>query len=87
MEVVMRIILPALAILLGSSLFAPSKADPYAWCAEYTGGGLGGSSNCYFTTLEQCRATVSGVGGYCSPNPFYTGNRTTTQRRARVRNY
>ena len=24
-------------------------------------------------TIEQCRATVAGVGGYCTPNPFYTG--------------
>ena len=37
------------------------------------GGALGGASNCYFITLEQCRATVSGVGGFCTPNPFYDG--------------
>jgi len=50
-----------------------AKADPYAWCAEYSGGGLGGSSNCYFKTLDQCQATIAGVGGTCSPNPWYTG--------------
>lgn len=52
----------------------PAKADPYRWCADYAGrGGDGGARNCYFYTLAQCRATVSGVGGYCTPNPFYTG--------------
>ena len=50
-----------------------ARADPYRWCADYSGGGLGGARNCYFITLEQCRATVSGAGGTCTPNPFYSG--------------
>jgi hypothetical protein len=50
-----------------------ARADPYRWCAQYTGRGLGGSSNCYFMTLGQCQAAVSGVGGFCRPNPYYTG--------------
>ncbi len=37
--------------------------DPYPWCANY-GGDASGSSNCGFLTLEQCRATVSGIGGF-----------------------
>jgi hypothetical protein len=24
-------------------------------------------------TIEQCRANVSGIGGFCNPNPFYDG--------------
>ena len=57
---------------------APAQADPYRWCAVYGGGEDGGSSNCYFITLEQCRATVSGVGGSCEPNQFYDGRPVTT---------
>ena len=30
-----------------------------------------GASNCGFLTIEQCRATVSGIGGFCVPNQFY----------------
>ena len=41
----------------------------YPWCAQYNT--KGGARNCGFTTLEQCRATVSGIGGYCIENPFY----------------
>ncbi|MGZ8368399.1 MAG: DUF3551 domain-containing protein [Rhodoplanes sp.] len=26
---------------------------------------------CYFSTIEQCRAAVSGVGGYCGVNTWY----------------
>ena len=41
----------------------------YPWCAQYST--KGGARNCGFTTWEQCRATVSGIGGYCIENPFY----------------
>jgi Protein of unknown function (DUF3551) len=44
--------------------------DPYPWCAVY-GGDAGGASNCGFLTIEQCRATISGMGGFCEPNQFY----------------
>lgn len=37
---------------------------PKGWCAAYHNG----SQNCGFSTLDQCRATVSGVGGSCIPN-------------------
>ena len=40
-----------------------------------------GGSNCYFKTIEQCRATISGVGGTCRPNPFYTGPATPPPKR------
>jgi hypothetical protein len=44
--------------------------DPYPWCAVY-GGRMSGSSNCGFSTLQQCMATASGIGGSCEPNQFY----------------
>jgi hypothetical protein len=34
------------------------------WCARMQGG-----DSCGFSTLSQCRATISGVGGSCFPNP------------------
>jgi len=63
------------AILLVSASASTSaqayeKYDPYPWCAVY-GGREGGGTNCGFVTLEQCRATVSGIGGSCEPNQFY----------------
>lgn len=40
-----------------------------AWCS-YT---FGESSavECSYDTYEQCRVSMSGVGGFCSPNPNY----------------
>ena len=55
-----------------------AKADPYRWCAVYGGGAFGGGTNCYFLAIEQCRAAISGNGGFCTPNNFYDGRAVTT---------
>jgi len=55
----------AASLMISSAAFA----DPYKWCATYRTGG----QNCGFLTIEQCQATVSGVGGFCQQNQFYTG--------------
>ena len=59
-------------VLLCGALGTTAQADPYRWCAQYSG--RGGGTNCYFITIGQCQAAVSGVGGFCRPNPFYTGS-------------
>ena len=61
----------AFGLLLCAFVASPASADPYRWCAVGIGGD--GLSNCYFLTLEQCRAAVSGAGYFCRPNNFYTG--------------
>jgi hypothetical protein len=78
--VAVRILLAALCFLAAGAFAAPAQADPYRWCADYGGGARGSATNCGFVTLEQCRATVSGAGGYCVPNPFYDGVPFDTQR-------
>jgi hypothetical protein len=79
-----------LATFLLMAALAPSAArayekpyDPYPWCAEYWGDRGGGGTNCGFLTLEQCRAAVSGVGGYCEPNQFYNPHPSPSQRHRR----
>jgi uncharacterized protein DUF3551 len=74
----MRIAIAALFSLFVLSAAAPAQADPYRWCARYGGGGHGGSENCYFVTLQQCRAALSGNGGFCHENGFYDGRPVTT---------
>ncbi len=61
------------ADLLSAALATPARADiEYAWCAQYSDGNDGGGGvNCGFSTLAQCRATISGIGGRCYENPFY----------------
>lgn len=61
-----------LTAVSASLLLAPtaSKAVEYPWCAQY-GGEDGGGTNCGFSTIEQCRATIAGMGGFCVRNPFH----------------
>jgi hypothetical protein len=83
----MRTILAALAILVTAPAVGTANADPYRWCADY--GGRTGGTNCYFVTLEQCRAAISGMTtGSCRPNGFYDGvpiDNDRSQRRAKLR--
>ena len=75
----MRIVLAVLVTFIAASALDTAKADPYRWCAVYGGNDTGGGgSNCYFITLEQCRAAISGMGGSCEPNQFYDGRPVTT---------
>jgi uncharacterized protein DUF3551 len=64
------LILPALSVL---ALFTPaaSHADPYKWCAQSSDGS--GGRNCGFVTFQQCQEDISGIGGFCERNQFYTG--------------
>jgi len=58
------------ALFLSTVLFATAAAgapahaqvQDYPWCAIYA---KDGDSHCFFTSYEQCMATVSGIGGFC----------------------
>ena len=71
----MRKAILALGFLLAAPLTV--HADPYKWCAVY--GGFGNTrESCYYMTLGQCQASVSGLGGFCKPSPWYDGKPVTT---------
>jgi hypothetical protein len=67
----MRMIFGTVALgllaLLGDT--GASRAQTYPWCATYND--KYGSHNCGFVSFEQCLATVSGIGGFCSQNPWF----------------
>lgn len=69
----MRRILPVMVLaVLALATSSASRAEiTYPWCAQYGGGFDGGGRNCGFWTLQQCMATVSGVGGHCEQNFMY----------------
>ena len=81
----MRVHFAATAVLfvMACASMTGAKADPYRWCA--VGIGQSGASNCYFVTLEQCRAAASGLGAFCTPNNFYTGPDSPSGSRTRRR--
>jgi Protein of unknown function (DUF3551) len=81
---------PALAFFILAAIVSMDAtptwaAIEYPWCAQYGGGDNSGGRNCGFSTLEQCRATVSGIGGFCEPNLFYPGSARDTSQSKRKR--
>jgi Protein of unknown function (DUF3551) len=66
----MKLSLVMVALFLGAVAAAtPATAQNYPWCAHYDKGG--GEMSCSFDTWDQCRADVSGIGGFCMPNNTY----------------
>jgi Protein of unknown function (DUF3551) len=72
--------LAAIAVPLAAT--GPAQAVEYPYCAS---GQWAGGGGCSYTTLEQCRASISGVGGSCVSNPRYTPNPNIATRPARTR--
>lgn len=63
----------ALGFILSPPAIDAAKAGvEYPWCAVYRESTVG-ATNCGFSTLAQCRATISGIGGMCLANPAYVG--------------
>jgi len=72
--------LGVISFCIGSFTAAPARAEiQYPWCAEY-GGNDANATNCGFTTLAQCRATISGIGGRCYENPLYNAPATRAKK-------
>ncbi|MBR0842083.1 DUF3551 domain-containing protein [Bradyrhizobium liaoningense] len=81
--------LTAIFTLLGAADASAQRYDPaYPVCMHRWvggGGGLGGGGgdyyDCSFTSLEQCRATASGLAATCDLNPYYAFNEQPPPRR------
>ena len=62
---------------------SPSRAEvEYPWCAVTSTGQAGGPS-CYYATIDQCRAFLSGQAGFCQPNPRATAQAQVPRRGTR----
>jgi hypothetical protein len=66
----MRTILFVLITFVALSLSpTAARADKNgSWCANYGTGHSG--INCSYKSQAQCLATVSGIYGFCTPNPY-----------------
>jgi Protein of unknown function (DUF3551) len=73
--------------LLGESGAASAQSPTsYPWCARIVASGADGggdATSCYYTSREQCMATISGIGVYCYRSPYY--HATPAKATARVR--
>ncbi|WP_234684477.1 DUF3551 domain-containing protein [Bradyrhizobium monzae] len=79
--------LTAIATLFAAADASAQTYDPrYPVCMHvYAGGGRSGGGgswfDCSFTSLEQCRATASGLAASCDLNPYYAFNEPPPPRR------
>jgi uncharacterized protein DUF3551 len=67
-EAIMRAI-SLISVTLATLALGATNAAAGSYCATYSDQ-KGGSENCTFTSLAQCQAQVSGLGGWCRANPF-----------------
>ncbi len=73
------------AALLGKTQVSNAQsAYSYPWCS------LGGARDsnalsCYYTSREQCRTTMSGIGGNCIESPYYHAQSTPLPHRSFVK--
>jgi hypothetical protein len=65
-EIPMRRLTAATAMIMLLAIEAHAGQSA-AWCA-WLSGYQGFISDCSYLTLEQCRVTIRGAGGYCAPN-------------------
>jgi Protein of unknown function (DUF3551) len=61
------VVLATLAAVAVSA--AAQSPTSFPWCMK----GARGGTSCYFNSYQDCRATVSGLGGWCTRNPYYRG--------------
>lgn len=67
----------AIAAAVAGNLAAgtPAQAKVWPWCADlFEGRGGGTATNCGFISWRQCEQYISGMSGWCYPNPWYPGN-------------
>jgi hypothetical protein len=56
------------ALAIAGSGRSSAAAVIYPWCVQYGAD----TSNCGFTSFQQCLTTAAGNGSQCTPNPYYT---------------
>jgi Protein of unknown function (DUF3551) len=63
-------VIAVLALAADTVPVAAQSPTSYPWCLR---GARSGGMSCYFTSYQQCRTTLSGIGGYCMRSPYYRG--------------
>jgi hypothetical protein len=70
---ILSLFLIAAALLGEIQTVSAQSPTSYPWCAKYFGSWMVGATSCYFTSYQQCRTTLSGIGGVCFKSPYYHG--------------
>jgi Protein of unknown function (DUF3551) len=79
--------LAAAALLCATQVSKAQSPYSYPWCAILPGAGMGsgGAMSCYYASWEQCRTSMSGIGGNCVESPYYHAQSTPLPNRSLVK--
>ena len=69
----------SVVLLIDIEAASAQSAYSYPWCGIR---GRSGGMSCYYTSWEQCRATLSGIGGNCVRSPYYRPSQPPPVRRS-----
>lgn len=67
---VLSLMLIAVGLAAEALPAAAQSPTSYPWCARIPKTD-GDATSCYFASYQQCRTTLSGIGGYCYQSPYY----------------
>jgi hypothetical protein len=72
------LLLAGTTLLAGLQASRAQSAYDYPWCAIYEN--KSGAQACYYTSYQQCMATMRGIGGTCIESPYFRGGPRTERR-------
>jgi len=64
--------LTTVTVLAAAPAVAQRYDANYPVCLQSYGLGGGYNNDCSYTSMEQCRATASGLSATCDANPYYS---------------
>jgi hypothetical protein len=70
---ILSLVLANAALMAATDSASAQSPTSYSWCSR---SGRGSANNCYYVSKEQCQRTISGIGAFCFPNPYYSASRT-----------
>ncbi|MGH6768814.1 MAG: DUF3551 domain-containing protein [Xanthobacteraceae bacterium] len=80
MRIAIAVVAGALAILAASPAAAQPGGDDRPWCIRDGVSGPG-MWDCSYYNQQQCLASASGAGGWCTRNPWYRPQGKSKKRR------
>jgi hypothetical protein len=73
---IFTLVVVRIALIGTSDVASAQSAYSYPWCSQLPAA-QSDATTCYFTSYQQCMATISGIGGYCYQSPYYHASAAT----------
>jgi hypothetical protein len=68
-SLILSLVLANTALMSAADVASAQSPTSYPWCSRSFD--RTSNINCYFTSKQQCQTTISGIGAYCFPSPYY----------------